>query len=247
MIKAKCYEEECRMKKTQKSIICLLCIFVIMCINATALSACNDTVAISNKIYIDDFSGTYTISVKAKVKNHSTLPNAERTFEYNKSIDELYATIIGNPPYNQFVHKKNDIIFVDIISACDRVYSCIIYKSEGSNTFTVHSLTYTLGGWANHQAIFFPAYSLNKEISPYDTADTVYQCSYDIETLKEYYIQRGYYAEIQNDTLKVVCLLIYPSVFKGEEGQFGRKAISWSIVYEDKNTIRFADVSNQYV
>lgn len=87
---------------------------------------------------------------------------------------------------------------------------------------------------------------MDKEISPYDDVETVYQCSYDIETLKEYYIQRGYYAEIQNDTLKVVCMLIYPSVFEGEEGEFGRKAISWSIVYEDENAIRFADVSNRY-
>jgi len=236
-----------RNKRLLGKALLLVCTFAIVCLSGISLLACNDVKSTSKEIFIDDFSGTYTISVKAKVKNHSILPNAFRTFEYAYGIDKLYDTIIKAPHYSQFVHIDNDIIFVDLVDSGNRTYSCIIYPSDKKNTFIVHSMTYTLGQWANHQSLFFPAYTLDKDINPSDSETTTYICEYDIETLKEYYIKRGYYAEIKNNTLYVICLLRYPSVFEGEEGEYGRKAISWSVIYESDNSIRFADVENKYV
>lgn len=226
----------------RKAII-YLCSVVLLCLCATAFLACDSTISTSDKIFIDDFSETYTISVKAKVKKHSTLPNASRSFEYGKGLDKLYESIISTPPYNQFVHKENDMIFVDLVSNT-RIYSCIIYPGENKNQYIVHSMTYALGKWANYQSIFFPAYSLNREISSQDDANTSYTCAFSIEDLKQYYTERGYLAEIQDNKLRIVCLLSYPNTFS--ENASSRKAVSWSIVYESENCIRFADVSNEY-
>lgn len=226
----------------RKAII-YLCTIVLLCLCATAFLACDNTISTSDKIFIDDFSETYTISVKAKVKNHSTLPNASRSFEYGKGLDALYESIISTPPYSQFVRKENDMIFVDLASNT-RIYSCIIYPGENKNQYIVHSMTYALGKWANNQSIFFPAYSLDREISSQDDADTKYNCAFSIEELKRYYTERGYLAEIQDNKLCIVCLLSYPYTFSKNPDR--RKAVSWSIVYESKNCIRFTDVSNDY-
>ena len=234
-------------KRLISRVLLLVCSLILVCFSGFTLLACNDTRANSTEIFIDDFSGTYTISVKAKVKNHSTLPNATRSFEYGKGIEKLYECIIATPPYNQYVRIENNIIFIDLVGTGNRTYSCIIYPSKEKNTYIIDSMTYTLGEWAKHQAIFFPAFTLNKEINPYDNADTKYQCTYNINDLKTYYHERGYYTEIEDNKLKVICLLRYPSVFEGNDGEFGRKAISWSIIYENENTIRFSDAANQYV
>ena len=221
-------------------------VLAIVCYCSIALMACNDALSNSDKIYINDFSDTYTISVKAKVKNHSTLPGATRTFEYGKGLDKLYESIVATPPYDGWVRLENNIIFVDIVEQWGRIYSCIIYPSQEKNTYMVDSMTYVLGNWADNRSIFFPAYTLDKKISFNDDEGTTYQCSLSIEELKTYYTQRGYWAEINDNELRVVCLLRYPSVFEGKAGAFGRKAISWSIIYDDDRTIRFADICDRY-
>ena len=217
-----------------------LIVFALMIVSLSAISlmACNDTKAYSNEIFIEDFSETYTISVKAKVRNHSILPEGSRTFEYSKGFDKLYEAI-NNAPQNGSALKYGDIIFIDQ-HFNGRTYSCIIYPTGEKNKYVVHSMTYKLGEWANRMKIFFPAYLLDKEISYYDSESTTYQCEYNIQALRGYYIQRGYYATINDNILHVICLLRYPSTFEVE------KAISWSIVYENENTIRFADISNEY-
>ncbi len=221
-----------------------LCSIVVLCLCATAFIACDSSILRSDKIFIDDFSETYIISVKAKVKHHSTLPDASRAFEYSKGLDKLYESIIDTPPYNRCVRKENDMLFVDFASGT-RIYSCIIYPGANKNQYVVHSMTYALGQWAIHQPIFFPAYSLNREISTQDDVNTTYSCSFSIEELKQYYTERGYLAEIQDNKLQVVCLLSYPRDLS-ETSHIANKAVSWSIVYESENLIRFADVSNDY-
>ena len=214
---------------------------IIASLSAISLMACNDTKAYSNEIFIEDFSETYTISVKAKVRNHSILPEGSRTFEYSKGFDKLYE-VIKSESLNGSALKDGDIIFIDQ-SVNGRTYSCIIYPTGEKNKYVVHSMTYRLGEWANRMQIFFPAYLLDKEISYNDSESTTYQCEYNIQALSGYYTQRGYYTTITDNVLHVVCLLRYPSTFSnGLE-----KAISWSIVYENENTIRFADISNEYV
>lgn len=231
------------MKSIIRKTFIYLCSFVMLCLCMATFLACDNTISTSDQIFIDDFSETYTISIKAKVRNHSTLPNASRSFEYSKGLDKLYESIIDAPPYSQFVRKENNMIFVDFRSD-KRIYSCIIYPGASKNQYIVHSMTYALGEWANYQSIFFPAYSLNREISTQDDASTSYTCSFSIEELQRYYTERGYLAEIQDNKLCVVCLLTYPYTFA--ENADNRKAVSWSIVYEEEYLIRFADVSNDY-
>lgn len=113
-------------KRLISRVLLLVCSLILVCFSGFTLLACNDTKANSTEIFIDDFSGTYTISVKAKVKNHSTLPNATRSFEYGKGIEKLYECIIATPPYNQYVRIENNIIFIDLVGTGNRTYSCII-------------------------------------------------------------------------------------------------------------------------
>ena len=221
--------------KTVSMIIAMAVIFAC----ASVFVGCNDTRNFSKEIFVRDFSDTYTISLKVNVRKHTYFPNAFNTFEYKKGIGSLYDEI------GWVAYRKDNTIVVDV-SDGDRLYSCMIYPSGVSNEYIVHSMTYTLGEWADYQAIFFPRYWLDREISSDDGADTVYQCSSKINVLQSYYRERGYYAQIDGNTLKVVCMLKYPSVFIGEVGEYGHRAISWSVVYESENTVRFADVSNEY-
>ena len=226
-------------KSSTVKIISMIIAIVVICACAGAFVACNDTRNFSKEIFVRDFSDTYTISVKVNVQKHTYYPNDYNTFEYKKGIDSLREEI------GYLAYMKDDFI---IINAEDngRKYSCIIYRSGEANKYIVHSMAYVLGDWAEHQAIFFPRYCLDREISPNDGADTVYQCDYKINTLAAYYRERGYYAKIVGNTLKVVCLLKYPSVFSGTVGDYGHRAISWSVVYENENSVRFADVSSDY-
>ena len=219
--------------------ISMIIAFAVVCLCASVFVACNDTRNFSKEIFVRDFSDTYTISVPVNVRKHTYFPNNYNTFEYKKGIESLYKEI------GYMAYMKDDII---VVNAEDngRKYSCIIYQSAESNKYVVHSMTYVLGEWAEHQAIFFPSFWLDKEISPDDSANTVYQCTGKIDLLASYYRERGYYAQIDGNTLKVVCLLKYPSVFSGTVGEYGHRAISWSVVYEDENAVRFADVSNEY-
>lgn len=226
-------------KNSAVKLISLISAVAVICACAAVFVACNDTRNFSKEIFVRDFSDTYTISVKVNVRKHTYFPNDYNTFEYKKGIKSLYNEI-GYTAY-----MRDDII---VINAEDngRKYSCIIYQSGEPNKYVVHSMTYALGEWAEHQAIFFPSFWLDEEISPNDGADTVYQCACKIDMLASYYRERGYYAEIDGNTLKVVCLLKYPSVFNGTVGEYGHRAISWSVVYEDENSVRFADVSGDY-
>lgn len=224
---------------------CILSLISIVSV-AFAFTACNDTHAFSKYIFVRDFSETYTVSVKVNVKNHTEIwDRGYDYFEYNKGVDALYAKIMDTPPNNAYVTRKGDLFFVDE-QANGRIYSCIIYPSEEKNTFLVHSMTYTLGEWANNMAIFFPAYTLDKPIDCKDSADTVYKCSLKIDALAQYYEERGYMTSTNSNVLKIVCMLRYPSKFPGELGSFGHKAVSWSIIYESESSIRFADVSDGY-
>ena len=229
-------------KNAVVKMIAMIIAIAVVCICAFTFVACNDTRNFSKEIFVRDFSDTYTISLNVNVRHHTYWPNSYNVFEYKKGIDNLYDEI-----WNEchVAYMRNDTIVVDV-SDGNRYYSCMIYPSGEKNKYIIHSMTYTLGEWADNQAIFFPGYWLDKEISSNDGADTVYQCAYKIEALASYYRERGYYAEIEGNTLKVVCLLKYPSVFPGEVGEYGHRAISWSVVFESENTVRFADVSSDY-
>jgi len=233
------------MKRAFSKIAALCVSIALICICIMTLFACNDTKHLSKEISIRDFSDTHTISVKVSVRNHTCAPNAFQTFEYGKGFDKLYEAIKEDSVYRNSVQKDNGIIVIDFADNV-RTYSCIIYPSGQADKYVIHSMTYTLGKWADYQAIFFPSYLLDKEISPDDGAETTYRCAYKIDALAGYYKTRGYYAEISDNKLKVVCMLRYPTTFKGQDGEYGRKAVAWTVVYENDTLIRFADVSNSY-
>ncbi len=222
----------------------MILLAVICCVCATILWGCNDTISYSKTIFIDDFSDTYTISIPVKVKNHSVLPEPKRVFEYSKGYDKLYEAISASS-YASSVYKSGDKIIIDIRGVAGRMYSCMIYQAGEKNKYIVDSMTYVLE-WANNRSIFFPSYLLNKGIAPSDAEGTIYRCEFDIEALKNYYVERGYYAQIDGNTLKVVCMLRYPNSSFGDESNYGYKAIAWSVVYENENDIRFSDISDDY-
>ena len=227
-----------------KGVKTMILLAVICCVCATILWGCNDTISYSKTIFIDDFSDTYTISIPVKVKNHSVLPEPKRVFEYSKGYDKLYETISASS-YASSVYKSGDKIIIDIRGVAGRMYSCMIYQAGEKNKYIVDSMTYVLE-WANNRSIFFPSYLLNKGIAPSDAEGTIYRCEFDIEALKNYYVERGYYAQIDGNTLKVVCMLRYPNSSFGDESNYGYKAIAWSVVYENENDIRFSDISDDY-
>ncbi len=228
------------MKKKNLNIIIVLCATLLICV--AMLCACNDTKKFSDEIFITDFSETKEITIEVDVKNHSILPDFSRVFEYKKDINKLYEEIVSSPK-NRNVRLENGVIIVDKYYSC-RYYSCIIYKDAGDNNkYIVHSMAYSLGEWADNKAIFFPAYTLDKEISSSDDANTVYNCKMGINELKNYYTERGYLATITDNVLRVVTIQRYPTKF---EGYYGDKALAWSVVYVSENQIKFADIGDEF-
>lgn len=226
-----------------KKFYSIIAVILLLAICILVLVACNDTISHSNKIFVTDFSETQEISVEVNVKNHTDFPNVKNYFEYKKDIDSLYEKISSKP-------KNGDVRLVDNTIIIDkhkdgRCYSCIIYKYD-DNRYIVHSMTYTLGEWANNLAIFFPSYTLDKQISKTDDENTLYHCSLDINALKEYYSEHGYYTEIKDNELRVICLLRYPDKHSNYYTEGSDKALSWSIVYKDDNTIGFSNVVDDY-
>lgn len=227
-------------KRFAIKVLYCICVIFIVCFCLITATACNNKIRFSKEIFITDFSETYRISIKVSVKNHLNLPEPALSFEYGKGMDKLLEDI-NDSPSGCSARKDNNVILVDCYDN-DRIYSCIIYPSGVKNEYIIHSLSYNLGEWAENRAIFFPAYTLDREINGLNDAEaTTYDCSMNIDDLKNYYTQRGYYAEISDNALRVVCLIRYPSAFEYQD-----KAISWTVVYEDTNTIRFKDVTNEY-
>ena len=187
---------------TVKTIAAAIISVLILGILSLTLFACNDTLSNSKEIFVYDFSETYKISIKVAVKNHTYFPSEYNRFEFSKGIDKLYEKISET---TSTARRQGDVIIIDRFADC-RKYSCIIYPlSEGS--FAIHPMCYTLGEWADNQAIFFPSFTLDKEIKSTDGENETYECSYNIENLQAYYNERGYKADIDGNVLKVVCLL----------------------------------------
>lgn len=217
---------------------------LILSICILILPACDDTISHSDKIFITDFSETQEISVEVSVKNHTDFPSVKNYFEYKEDINSLYEKI-SSKPKNGNARLIDNTIIIDKNKEDGRCYSCIIYKWK-DNTYIVHSMTYSLGELANNLAIFFPSYTLDKQISNTDDKNTTYHCTFDINALKEYYNAHGYYTEIRDNELRVVCLLRYPNKHSNYHTDGNNKALSWSIVYKDDNTISFSNVVDCY-